>query len=77
MKAGHELTAQPSLERVIVNGIKRIGQTAGRPAWSTRLAGWLPRRRDFLLSAAASVIVALLCLASCYLFLSQLAAYGW
>ena len=77
MKAGHEMTAQPSLEGAIANGIKRIGLSADRPVWSARLAGRLPRRRDFLLSAVASVTVAVLCLAGCYLFLSQLAAHGW
>lgn len=77
MKPGHELTAPPSLESAIISGIKRIGPAAGRPVWPVRLTNRLPGRRDFLLSAAASVVVALLCLAGCYLFLSQLAAHGW
>lgn len=88
MRPGHELAApsslegslknlQGSLERAIVSGIKGIGLPAGRQVWPARLAKRLPRYRDFLLSAAASVAVALLCLAVCYLFLSQLAAHGW
>ncbi|MCB2217628.1 hypothetical protein [Desulfofustis glycolicus] len=88
MRPGHELTAQPnlegslknlqgSLESAIANGIKGIGLPAGRPIWLVRLTKRLPRYREFLLSAAASVAVAVLCLAGCYLFLSQLAAHGW
>jgi hypothetical protein len=77
MKPGHELTAQPSLESAIVNGIKGIGVPAARAVWPARLVKRLPRYRDFLLSAAASVAVAVVCLAGCYLFLSQLAAHGW
>ncbi len=88
MRPGHELTAQSSLEgslknlqgsfeSAIVSGIKGIGLPSGRPVWPARLTERLPRYREFLLSAAASVAVALLCLAACYLFLSQLAAHGW
>lgn len=77
MKTGHELTAQSDFEEAIVSELNRMVRATDRAAWTTLLGKWLPSRREVLLTAAASLAVAALCLAGSYLFLSQLAAHGW
>jgi hypothetical protein len=77
MKQTLEMTAQPIFTELLSRVVGRENPLALAKNLKKRICAGLPGRREMLLTGGATLFLGGLFLAGSYLFLTQLAAYGW
>ena len=77
MKQTLEMTAQPIFAELSSRLVRAENGGTLAKDLKKRIREGLPGRRDLLITGGATLFLSCLFLAGSYLFLTQLASYGW
>ncbi len=77
MKQTLEMTAQPFFAELLSRLVRRENDGTLAKKLKEKIRAELPDRREILITGGATLFISCLFLTGSYLFLTQLARYGW